>query len=143
MGSQATRLLIAAVLGLHGLGHGGAFVAELIARSGRADTGAWRAAHLWAAPSLPVSAATALAGVFWILALVGFVAAALAFWGWLIPPSTWRQLAVGSAIISLAGMVLFFGTWPAFNTLAALAVNFAVLITQLWSHWPAQAAFGR
>lgn len=143
MGSQTVKLLVAAVLFLHGLGHGGAFVAELVARGGRADTGAWRAARLWALPSLSVSSATAVAGVVWSLSLVGFVAAALAFWGWLLPPAMWRELAVASAIVSFMGIVLFFGTWPAFNTLAALAVDLAVLVTQLWAHWPAHATFGR
>ena len=73
--SRTVRLLVAAVLGLHGLGHGGAFVAELLARSARADTGAGRAARWWVLPSRTVPAATALAGVFWTLSLVGFVAA--------------------------------------------------------------------
>jgi hypothetical protein len=142
MGSQTVKLLIAAVLLLHGLGHGGAFVAALLARGGRADTGAWGAARLWALPSLSTSAATIVAGVFWTLSLVGFVVTALAFWGWLMPPAIWRQLAIASAIVSLVGIVLFLGTWPAFNTLAALAVNLAVLITQLWTHWPDHAVFG-
>jgi len=30
-----------------------------------------------------------------------------------------------------------------FNTLAALAMNIAVLVTQLWAHWPPFAMFGR
>jgi hypothetical protein len=30
-----------------------------------------------------------------------------------------------------------------FNTLAALGVNVAVLVTQLWAKWPPQAMFGR
>ncbi|MEJ2291966.1 MAG: hypothetical protein P8Y05_09650 [Deinococcales bacterium] len=55
----------------------------------------------------------------------------------------WRHLAIGSATVSLVGMVLFFGAWPVFNTFATLAVNVAALITQLWAHWPAQATFGR
>lgn len=75
MESQTVRLLIAAALGLRGPVHGGAFVAELLARSGRADTGAGRAARRWVLPSRIVPAATALAGGFWTLSLVGFVAA--------------------------------------------------------------------
>jgi hypothetical protein len=40
-------------------------------------------------------------------------------------------------------MALFFGTWPVFNTVAALGVNIAVLVTQLIMRWPPQAMFGR
>jgi len=29
-----------------------------------------------------------------------------------------------------------------FNTLAALGVNFSVLVALLWLHWPAQAVHG-
>jgi hypothetical protein len=38
--------------------------------------------------------------------------------------------------------VLFWNTWPAFNTLGALAINVAVLVTQLWIHWPSIDVFG-
>jgi hypothetical protein len=30
-----------------------------------------------------------------------------------------------------------------FNTLAAQAVNLAVIITQLWLHWPAKELLGK
>jgi len=40
-------------------------------------------------------------------------------------------------------VVLFWNTWPAFNTLGALAMNVAVLVTQLWIHWPSIDVFGR
>jgi hypothetical protein len=72
--------------------------------------------------------------------MLGFVVAALSFWGIGLPGEAWRSLAIGSAIVSLVGITLFFGTWPPFNTLAALAVNIAVLVSLLWLRWPAQAA---
>jgi hypothetical protein len=37
--------------------------------------------------------------------------------------------------------VLFFGTWPIFNTLAALAVNIAVLVA-VATNWPPSSVFG-
>ncbi len=43
----------------------------------------------------------------------------------------------------MLGIALFFGTWPTFNTLAALGMNIAVLVTQLWLHWPPQAMFAK
>ena len=139
MSDQATKLVISGVLLLHGLGHGGALGALIwIGLRPGTDTGAWLAARSWVAPSLPSATATTIAGGFWILSLVGFVATVLAFW--LLPGEGWRALAVGSAIVSTVGIVLFFGTWPLFNTLAALGVNVAVLVALLWLHWPPQAA---
>lgn len=41
------------------------------------------------------------------------------------------------------GIVLFFGTWPMFNTLAATGMNVAVLVALLWLHWPPQSLFGK
>ena len=33
-----------------------------------------------------------------------------------------------AAVVSLAGIGLFLGTWPAFNTIAAVAVNVGILV---------------
>ncbi len=142
MSTQMIRLLIAGALLLHGLGHGGALGALAYVGRGR-DGGAWRPARTWLLSSLPQRTATIVASSFWVLSLVGFVAAAMSFWGILIPAEAWRALALISACISGLGIVLFFGTWPMFNTLAALAMNVAVLVTQLWTHWPPHDMFGR
>jgi hypothetical protein len=60
----------------------------------------------------------------------------MAFLGVLVPAAAWEALAVASAIVSIVGIVLFFGTWPVFNMLAALVMNTAVLIALLWARWP-------
>jgi hypothetical protein len=137
------KIIIALVLLLHGLGHGGALVALVWIRlRPGTNTGRWREARSWLFPSLPGSAATVVASTFWILSLVGFVLAAMSFWGVLVPGDIWRQAAIYSAVISAVGIILFFGIWPSFNMLAALAVNIAVMVTQIWLHWPPQAMFG-
>jgi hypothetical protein len=143
MSDQAIKLLAAGVLLVHGLGHGGALgaLAWIRLRPGT-PTGDWLAARSWLVPSLPGDTATMLASTFWAVSLVGFVIAAMSFWGVVVPGSAWRHLAVASALVSFAGIVLFFGTWPMFNTLAALGVNVAVLVAVLWLHWPPQATFG-
>ncbi len=144
MSTQTTKIIVGAVLLLHGLGHGGAFGALLwIRRFPGTDTGAWQPARSWLVPSLSASAAATVAGIFWVLSAIGFVAASLSFWDVLVPGDIWRQLALGSSIISILGIVFFFGTWPIFNMLAALAVNMAVFVTQLWMNWPPQAMFGK
>lgn len=143
MSDQTIKLVAAGVLLLHGLGHGGALgaLAWIRLRPGT-PTGEWRAARSWLAPSLPRDTATAIASAFWVASLVGFVIAAMSFWGVVIPGSVWRPLAVASAIVSIAGIAFFFGTWPMFNTLAALGVDVAVLVALLWLQWPPQATFG-
>jgi len=66
----------------------------------------------------------------WNIATI-VVATALALAGLVVPVDTLRPLALVSAVVSLAGIGLFLGTWPAFNTLAAIAVNVAVLVALL------------
>ena len=83
-----------------------------------------------------------LASAFWIASMVGFVVAAMSFAGVIVPGGVWRPLAVASALVSMVGIVLFFGTWPMFNTLAALGVDVAVLVAVLWLRWPSAAMQG-
>ncbi len=136
MSDSLLKLVLGGALLLHGLGHGGAFGALvwIWARPGT-DTGGWTAARSWLLPALPASTASTVASAFWILALVGFVAAALAFTG-VLPGEAWRPLAAASALVSLVGIMAFAGTWPAFNTVAALGVNVAVLVALVGLHWP-------
>ncbi len=144
MSTQMIRIIVAAVLFVHGIAHFGPIGTYLWIRFRPSDnTSGWVAARSWLAPSLPPSTAIAVASVFWGLSMVGFVGAALSFWGILVPGEMWRQLAIASAVVSTLGIVVFFGTWPMFNTFAALAVNVAVLVTQLWLHWPPQSMFGK
>jgi hypothetical protein len=117
------------VLLLHGLGHGGAIAAlAWIAARPSGPTGGWRAARSWLFSGLPPRSATALACTFWAVALLGFVAAALALAGVVVPAEATRPLELGSAIATHAGIGLFAGPWPAFNTIAAVIVNAGVLV---------------
>lgn len=138
MPTGLARTIILAVLIVHGLGHGGV-IAALVwieARPGT-DSGGWRRARSWLMPSLAPKTSMALAIALYAISMVGFLAVALAFQGILISGSAWSGLAVGSAVVSTLAILLFWGTWPVFNTTAALAVNLAVFITQLWLKWPA------
>ena len=135
------RLLIGGALLLHGLGHGGAMGALWwIAEQPGTETGGWTAARSWAFPTL--AAAPMLAIGFWTVALVGFVIAALSFWGVLLPGDWWRPVAVLAAVVSLVGILLFAGNWPTFNTIAAVAMNVAVLVAVLILHWPPETVAG-
>lgn len=144
MSDQTIRLIAAGVLLVHGLGHGGALaaLAWIRLRPGT-PTGGWLAARSWLAPSLPVDTASAIASACWVVVLVGFVIAAMSFWGVVVPGAVWRPLAVASAIVSTVGVLFFLGTWPMNYTVAALGVNVAVLVAVLWLHWPTEAMLGR
>lgn len=142
MHDDALRLVVGGVLLVHGVAHAGAIGALLwIGAGGETGEGSWSAARSWAAPGLSGDAAAGVAMTFWAVSLVGFVLTALAFWGLGLPVEAWRPLGLVSAVISTAGIVLFLGTWPAFNTLAALTVNAAVIVAVL-ADWPSTAALG-
>jgi hypothetical protein len=143
MSDQVIKLVIAGALLLHGVAHVGPLATYIWIRARPADnTGGWVAARSWLLPTLPSATATVIASAFWLLSLLGFVGAALSFLGILVPGEVWRQLALASAIVSILGIAAFFGTWPLFNTLAALGINVAVLLTQLWLRWPPRTLFG-
>lgn len=139
MSDQLVRLVSFGVLLLHGLGHGGALgaLAWIALRPG-SDSGGWTAARSWLLPSLAPGVATLTASAFWIVSLFGFVVAALAFW--FVGNDAWRVIAVSSAVVSGVGVVLFFGTWPMFNTLAALVVDATVLVALVLLRWAPPAA---
>lgn len=141
MSTQAIKLLVPGVVLFHGLGFLGAVAALAFVAAGHPG-GGWVAARSWALPALTPSEARAMATGFWVISAAGFVVAALSGWGILVPVTAWRPLAVTFALISALGIILFFGTWPMFNTLAALGVNLAILYTQLWMHWPPRGILG-
>ena len=99
-------------------------------------------ARSWLLPNLGDHILRIISSIFWILAAAGFLAALLGFLGALVPSHLWRPLAVGGALVSILGLVLFWGTWPALNTIGAFGMNMAVLITQLWLQWPPTNLFG-
>jgi hypothetical protein len=71
--------------------------------------------------------------------MVGFLAATAGFFlgeGW------WRQVAVGSAAVSLVALVLFFDALPVSSRVACVAVDLAVLYGVLVAGWPSASAMG-
>lgn len=128
MSIQMLRILIAGALFVHGVGH---------------VLGFWLPARSWLLPSVPESTLRIMSSVFWILVALGFIVSCLGFLGIVVPTNWWRPAAVIFAVVSLLGLVLFWNTWPAFNTVGALAMNIAVLVTQLWLYWPPASMFGR
>jgi hypothetical protein len=149
MSDQIIKILITGVLLLQGLSHGRAFL-TLLTDASRSGSQPPVPVRSWLIPSLSVKTAAIIASPFWLLATLGFIAAALAFWGMFLPGETWRQLAIASSIVSSLGIVIFSGIWPGapnrklanIDTVIALVINAAILVLLLWFGWPPESMFG-
>jgi hypothetical protein len=78
-------------------------------------------------------------GLIWLLPALGFVAAAVLLTG---NSEAWRWVAVISAVASLLAIGLFPGQLPVGSTVAAVAVDLAVVVGLLLVRWPSIEALG-
>jgi hypothetical protein len=147
--TDATRVIIAASLVLHGIAHALALLAAVSqSLSGPSPSRVPLKSGLF--PSLQPKAAGTFAMPFWALSALGFLLASLSLWGIIDWGHGWRQLAVAGSVVSILGTVLFSGIWPGspnprrslLNTGVALSMNAAILVSQLWLQWPPEAMFG-
>lgn len=138
MTTDNARLLVGLVLFIHALGHGGAVAALLSLEAFRGPSGGWRPARSWLFPSLGSSTAMTIAVGLWTCAMLGFALAAMSFWGVLLPVDIAGPAAAVAAAISVAGMLVFFGTWPLFNWISSFTMNVAVFAAQFVLGWPTQ-----
>jgi hypothetical protein len=125
------KIVIALVLVAHGIGHSlgplGMFKLTTVNPAWHGDS--WILSGL-GGPGITQAVGT----VLWLLALVGFVVLGGVVMGWL-PTAWWQPLAIGSAFVSLAGLLLFPSAFPVISTIGALAVDIAVLAAVLWFGW--------
>jgi hypothetical protein len=130
-GIDMIKIIVAALLLAHGLGHsmGLLQVFKVAVVNPQWNGDSW----LLTGP-IGTTLSQAIGVVVWTIAIVGFAAASAVVFGWL-PGAWWQPLAIGSAVISLAGLLLFPTAFPTFSTLGALAVNVAVIVAVLWFHW--------
>ena len=68
-------------------------------------------------------------GLLWLIPLVGFVAVS---WGYLTHQGWWPQLALASAAISPAMIVLWWGSLVVGSAFFALVFDLAVIAVVLW-----------
>ncbi|MDH4141541.1 MAG: hypothetical protein OEV61_02930 [Chloroflexota bacterium] len=131
MDGSIVKLAVAGVLGAHGIGH----VLGWLPAWGIA-TFEGMSSHSWLlSGALGDGAARVAAGMLFIVPTVGFVAAA---GGLLLDQSWWRQVAVGSAVLSLGAIALFPQAFAPTSTFAAVAVDVAVLYGILVAGWGAE-----
>lgn len=125
------KVLIGVVLLAHGIGHSmgllGSFKVATVNPEWHGDS--------WLLTGIAGPTVTQVIGAgLWTASIVGFTALAAVVFGWL-PASWWAPLAVGSSLVSLAGLLFFPIAFPAFSTMGALAIDAAVLAAVLWFHW--------
>jgi hypothetical protein len=119
------RYLITIALFTHGLGH-----LLFLANS----WGVWKAgdeSRSWLFSGV-LGAGRTVEGIFgliWLIPLVGFVAVS---WGYLTHQGWWLQLALASAAISLAMIVLWWGGLVVGSAFFALVFDLAVNAVVLW-----------
>ena len=130
------KFVIALVLLGHGIGHSMGLLQIFKVASVNPQ---WNGDSWLLTGTLGATVTQVVGGVFWTAAIVGFAALAGSVVGWL--PAAWFQpLAVGSSVISLAGLLLFPVAFPTFSTIGALAVDVAVLAATIWYGWLPEGA---
>lgn len=128
MDATLVKLVVGGVIGAHGIGHVlGWMPAWGIARFEGMSSHSWLISGI-----LGEGGARLGAGVLFVLPTIGFVAAAA---GLLTGQPWWRQVAVGSAVVSLACTALYPQAYSMGSTIGAVAVNLAVLYAVLVANW--------
>lgn len=125
------KFIIGLVLLAHGIGHSmgllQVFKVATVNPQWHGDS--------WILTGLTGATATqAVGAVLWTAAIIGFALLAGVAVGWL-PESWWQPLAIGSSLVSLAGLLFFPLAFPVFSTIGALVVDVVVLGAVLWYHW--------
>jgi hypothetical protein len=140
MSSTTLRLIIAGILFIHGIGH----VLGIMAALNLSNVKGWSSRSWLLTGLIGEKASRVISFLLFLAALVGFVGAALALMGWLLPHEWWRSLSVISAAISLVALGLFWNAFPSLfpNKIGAIAVDIAVLVGLLLLDWPTEAAVG-
>lgn len=126
--SNWLRLVLAVVVGAHGVGH----VLFLVPLLGIAGWGQPTRSWLLGSGGL----AKGVGSIVWLLAVVGFTAVAIGFFKM---ADWWRTVAIVATAVSTLGLILFWVTPVSSPILSALVFNLAVLGALLVFHWPPAA----
>ena len=131
MSTSTIRIITGLVLIVHGIGHAMAFFPAL----NIASTDKWHFRSWLLSGLLGDTLSKVLVMILFGAALIGFIAAGLGLFGWLVPHSAWGRLAIISAVISLVALALFWNSFASLfpNKIGAIAVNIATLWALLGS----------
>lgn len=131
MSTTTIRIITGIVLIVHGIGH----VMALLPALNISSTDKWHYRSWLLTGFLGDMVSRVLVIVLFGAAMIGFIAAGLGLFGWLVPHSAWQTLAIVSAVISLVALALFWNSFVAFfpNKIGAIVVNIATLWALLGS----------
>jgi hypothetical protein len=134
MSSDLLRLILTVAVGAHGIGH------TLFLATSLGVPIAGQSSRSWLLSGVVGDFATNGIGVFvWTISTIGFVAAAV---GMQTQAEWWRAFAVGSAVISTVGLILFWANPASSPAISALAFDAVVLGVLLWLRWPPTTVVG-
>jgi hypothetical protein len=74
--------------------------------------------------------AAQIGGVLWVLAGVGLLLTAASIFGFILPAGAWRQIALASGALGLAGIALFFHPYYVVAIVANLALIAAATVLE-------------
>ena len=140
MSSTTLRILLAGILLVHGIGH----VLGIMAAMQLTNVKGWSSKSWLLTRIIGEPASRIISFLLFLTAMIGFIGAALALMGWLLPHEWWRPLSAVSAVTSLIALGLFWNAFPSFfpNKIGAITVDVAVLVGLLILDWPTEAAIG-
>lgn len=125
MSEHTIRIITALVFIVHGIGHLMAlFPALNISSTERWHHRSWLLSGILGDPASRI-----LVVILFGITSIGFIAAGLGLFSWLVPHSAWQTLALVSAVISLVALGVFWNAFASFfpNKIGAIAVNAATL----------------
>lgn len=127
MSASTIRTITGLVFIVHGIGH----VMALLPALNITSTETWHHRSWLLSGILGDTISRALVIVLFGAAMIGFIAAGLGLFGWLVPHSAWQTLAIYSAVISLVALVLFWNAFAALfpNKIGSIVVN----VFTLWA----------
>ena len=131
MSASTIRLITGLVLIVHGIGH----VMALLPALNITSTKTWHYRSWLLGGMLGDTISRLLVILLFGAAMLGFIAAGLGLFGWLVPHSAWQNLAIISAVISLVALALFWNAFVALfpNKIGSIVVNIATLWALLGS----------
>lgn len=131
MSESTIRIITGIVLIAHGIGH----IMALLPAMNITSTESWHYRSWLLTRLLGDTLSRVLVILLFGAALIGFIAAGLGLFGWLVPHSAWITLAIYSSVISLVALGLFWNAFVALipNKVGAIVVNLVTLWALLGS----------
>ncbi|MEJ2601111.1 MAG: hypothetical protein P8Z00_22460 [Anaerolineales bacterium] len=125
MSISTLRIITGLVLIAHGIGH----VMALFPALNISSTESWHHRSWLLSGFLGDAISRVLVVILFGAALIGFIAAGLGLFGWLVPHSAWQTLAIATSLLSLFSLALFWNAFVALipNKVGAIAVNLVTL----------------